>query len=297
MKCSCHSTRDDSSHPPSSAALKADEFVQQQHPQKIMSVRPPIWGHGHTRTVFRSRTMCKEEVVKKSIQAQDCEPTTQYEEVSIDICKAEDSNSRDCVIQCDSSDLRPSTDGVQVSERKIALNESKSESCECNLEISTNNSLGMTLIFFSTLCFCIGNAFVNIVGVQIPVLQIVFIRGSSQLSIALIIIAATKRSRCSSLSTWIGASKNRLKLLSRAVWGVAATVLEFAALQVCPSGRGNICALSRPTPQRMPLADVTAINYLTIPFTALLARLLLKEPYRSPQFRLIISNICPMWSI
>ena len=127
-------------------------------------------------------------------------------------------------------------DEVQVSEQMITITEPEHESCECNLETSTNNSLGMTLIFFATMCFCIGNAFVNIVGVQIPVLQIVFIRGCSQLFIALIVIAATKRSRCSSLSTWIGTSKNRLKLLSRAVLGVAATGLEFAALQVCLFG-------------------------------------------------------------
>jgi drug/metabolite transporter (DMT)-like permease len=31
----------------------------------------------------------------------------------------------------------------------------------------------------------------------------------------------------------------------------------------------------------MPLADATAINYLNIPFTAVLANLILKEPYGS----------------
>ena len=56
-----------------------------------------------------------------------------------------------------------------------------------------------------------------------------------------------------------------------------------------PLWPATLFASSRTTPQRMPLADVTAINYLIIPFTAVLARLLLNEPYRSPRSHFIWS--------
>ena len=96
----------------------------------------------------------------------------------------------------------------------------------------TNNGLGMILVFLSVLCFSFGNAFVNIMGLQIPVLQIVFMRGASQLFLALLLIASTSRSQFYSTATWIGAPKNWLRLLSRALFGVAAVVTTFTALQV-----------------------------------------------------------------
>jgi hypothetical protein len=97
---------------------------------------------------------------------------------------------------------------------------------------STNNRLGMSLVFLSTLCFAVGNALVSIIGLQIPVMQIIFLRGSSQLALALIFIAMKNGSRRNSAETWLGAPKNRLLLLSRAVWGVGALITLFAAFQV-----------------------------------------------------------------
>ena len=103
------------------------------------------------------------------------------------------------------------------------------------VEHTTNNGLGMTLIFLSTMCFAVGNALVSIIGLQIPVMQIIFIRGSSQLVLALIFIAATSGPRKYCTATWLGAPKHRMLLLSRAIWGVAALITLFAAFQVVSS--------------------------------------------------------------
>ena len=99
---------------------------------------------------------------------------------------------------------------------------------------STNNGLlGMALVFLSTLCFAVGNALVSIIGLQIPVMQIIFIRGTSQLVLALIFIAVMSGSKRYTAATWIGAPQNRILLFSRAVWGVGALITLFAAFQVC----------------------------------------------------------------
>ena len=100
---------------------------------------------------------------------------------------------------------------------------------------STNNGLGMALVFLSTLCFAVGNALVSIIGLQIPVMQIIFIRGTSQLVLALILIAVMSGSKRYTAATWIGAPQNRMLLFSRAVWGVGALITLFAAFQVCPT--------------------------------------------------------------
>ena len=179
----------------------------------------------------------------------------------------------------ESFDIMPSTDAVQQ-----CSSYKQTEADKIEPDCFTNNGLGMILVFFSVLCFSFGNAFVNIMGVQIPVLQIVFIRGISQLFLALLLIASTSRSQFCSTATWIGAPKNWLRLLSRALFGVAAVVTAFTALQVIiASDIKNfsiyVCFDPMHLFQRMPLADATAINYLNIPFTAALARLFLKEPY------------------
>ena len=91
----------------------------------------------------------------------------------------------------------------------------------------------MTLICISTLCVGVVSVLVNIVtvGVQIPVLQIIFILESSQLLLVLLLISVKQRYHYACLAVWIGAPKNRLRLLSRAVWGVAALVAVCFSLQ------------------------------------------------------------------
>ena len=97
---------------------------------------------------------------------------------------------------------------------------------------SMNNSFGMTLVFFSVVCFSVGNTLVSVIGVRIPVLQITFFRGSSQLILALICIAVKSGPKRKLVATWLGAPENRIKLLSRGLWGVGALITWFASLQV-----------------------------------------------------------------
>ena len=134
------------------------------------------------------------------------------------------------LINCIGSfDIIPLADGAQqFSSNKTA----EADNIKLVHDDLTNNGLGMILVFLSVLCFSFGNAFVNIMGLQIPVLQIVFMRGASQLFLALLLIASTSRSQFYSTATWIGAPKNWLRLLSRALFGVAAVVTTFTALQV-----------------------------------------------------------------
>ena len=130
---------------------------------------------------------------------------------------------------------------------------------------------GMSLVFLSTLCFTTGNFMLSIMGPKVPPLQSAFYRFSVQASISFFSIAVTNREHVYCVTTWIGLNHNFKKIILRSIFGILAVVSWFTAVQA------------------MPLADATAINYLNIPMTSILAALILKEPYRfpfTPQFLL-----------
>ena len=110
-----------------------------------------------------------------------------------------------------------------------------------------NNSAGMILVFLSTLCFSIGNTFVNMIGKRIPALQITFLRATTQLIISVLLIGAMAGSRRHVASTWIGAPENRIKMFARGFLGIVALVTLFACLQVAQTRARTlpICRQSR----------------------------------------------------
>jgi drug/metabolite transporter (DMT)-like permease len=99
----------------------------------------------------------------------------------------------------------------------------------------SNNSVGMLLVFLSTLCFSIGNTFVNMIGRRIPALQITLLRASTQTILSLLLIAFTAGPRRRVTATWIGARENWIKLFARGFLGILALVTLFASLQVAPA--------------------------------------------------------------
>jgi drug/metabolite transporter (DMT)-like permease len=128
----------------------------------------------------------------------------------------------------------------------------------------SNNTRGMILILLSTLCFSSGNGLMSALGTKVPPLQSAFYRYSFQCLISLFSIwVSTHPKRLWIMSTWCGSQQQMSKMFLRSCLGIMAVVSWFSALQI------------------LPLADATAINYFNIPFTSILAYIVLREPYRS----------------
>ncbi len=130
------------------------------------------------------------------------------------------------------------------------------------MQMSIATVHGMGLVFLSTLCFTTGNVLLSGMGKKVPPLQSAFSRFIVQASISFFSIAVTNREHIYSVSTWIGLRNNFKKIIFRSLFGIMAVVSWYTAVQ------------------SMPLADATAINYLSIPMTSILACIILKEPYR-----------------
>jgi uncharacterized membrane protein len=120
----------------------------------------------------------------------------------------------------------------------------------------------MALIAGSTICFSLGNCLMNVVGERVPPMQSAFFRFLVQTVVSVISTALTHRHHIFCSSTWIGDSKNAFKIILRSCLGSTGLVCWFTALQM------------------IHLADATAINYFSIPFTSILAYFILHEPYR-----------------
>ncbi len=130
------------------------------------------------------------------------------------------------------------------------------------MQMSITTINGMVLVFLSTLCFTTGNVLLSSVGRKVPPLQSAFFRFLVQASISFFSIAVTNRNQIYCISTWMGFSQNFRKIILRSLFGIMAVLSWYSVVQT------------------MPLADATAINYLNIPTTSILAALVLKEPYR-----------------
>jgi drug/metabolite transporter (DMT)-like permease len=101
------------------------------------------------------------------------------------------------------------------------------------------------------------------IGARIPPLQSAFYRYLIQCCISFLSIGVARRDKLHLISTWCGPWQHFSKLFYRSCFGVMAVASWFSALHV------------------LPVADATAINYVNIPLTSILASYVLKEPYRS----------------
>ena len=121
---------------------------------------------------------------------------------------------------------------------------------------------GMALITGSTICFSLGNCLMNVVGSKVPPLQSAFFRFLVQTVVSLISIMMTKGDQLIFSAERMRDSQKVFKILLRSCLGSMGLVSWFTALQM------------------IHLADATAINYVSIPITSILAHFILREPYR-----------------
>lgn len=127
----------------------------------------------------------------------------------------------------------------------------------------TSVAVGLLLTFLSTFAFSVMALMVNLSSAALPAFELTSIRFFVQLLCSIATILVCRRGKLRNIQTWLGKPKNRRFMVFRACWGALGMSSYFFAL-------------SYPTAR---LADVTVLVFLNVPITAVLAKIILKEPY------------------
>ena len=121
--------------------------------------------------------------------------------------------------------------------------------------------LGLAYVLLSSFLFSIMALCVNYLGDEVHALQQAAMRYAVSTIASVAGVACARRGKLTTMETWLGKPEHRRLLVARAVWGMGGMIAYFYGLTV------------------LALGDAASITFMSVPATAIVARVLLKEPY------------------